>query len=146
MFFSLDRIPPSTNQSLTIANGRLIHSQQARDFRKTSELAFKNQIEQNIRINPMLQTELKSWSNEPLAIHIMLHSDWMTQKATIRKTDAANREKLLCDSLFSAYKSLGYTLDDSQLYLIIITKNELKAGDNEKTSIQINKLVNFRIT
>lgn len=142
MLFEVNGIPPSTNQSLIVSNGRLIHSVIARDYRKATELALQNQLEQQLRVHPLLNTELVEMIDEPLYCHIQLYSNWVTKANTIRKTDLANREKLCIDSLVSVLNDAGYSIDDSQIYLLLMTKHDDK-NLPEKTVININKLSNF---
>jgi hypothetical protein len=144
MLFELEGLPPSTNQSLTVANGRLIHSSTARLYRKNTELALQNQLDMQIKYNPLLNTDLLAMIDEPLYCHIQLYSSWMTKAGTIRKLDVGNREKLALDSLISVFNNKGYTIDDSQIYLLLMTKHD-NNGLEDKTVIRINKLSSFNL-
>ena len=142
MLIELEGLPVSTNASLMAQGSRLIHTTVARNYRKSAALAISNQISQQIRINPELDNELQAMVNEPLFCEIRLFSNWITQKATIRKTDLANREKLCIDSLVSVLNSNGYKIDDSQIYLMLMSKHDNR-GLPDKTQITLKLLKTF---
>ena len=142
MLIELQGLPVSTNASLMAQGNRLIHTSAARNYRKKAEQAIQNQLEQHLRINPELENELEAMVNEPLFCEIRLFSNWITQKATIRKTDLANREKLCLDSLISVLNSNGYKIDDSQVYLLLMSKHDNK-GYEDKTQITLKLLKAF---
>jgi Holliday junction resolvase RusA-like endonuclease len=144
MLFEIIGLPISTNQSLMAVNGRLIHTTAARQFRTSTELAFQNQLEQAIRVDPSIGFNLMQMIDEPLYCHIQLYSSWVTKTNTIRKKDLANHEKLLLDSLISVFNNKGYTIDDSQIYLLLMTKHDNKDLE-DKTVIRINKLSSFSL-
>ena len=138
MLVEIDGIPISTNKSLIACGGRLVHSSEARIFKAKTTLALSNQLEQQLRTNPALKNELNTWINEPLMIQLQVFSNWLTKSATIRKTDISNKEKLLTDCLFSVLNEYGFPLDDSQVYLMVLSKHEIQ--DKEKTVVIVNKL------
>jgi Holliday junction resolvase RusA-like endonuclease len=140
MLFELEGLPPSTNQSLTVANGRLIHSSTARSYRKNTELALQNQLDMQIKYNPLLCQEIRDMEGKPLFVVLKFYSDWSTKNAgTIRKVDVANREKLLLDSFVSVMNKNNYALDDSQIFCLVLQK---VYGEEEKTVIEIEIIKN----
>ena len=143
MFFQLEGLPPSTNQSLLVANGRLIHSPKARTYRQETEEAVQRQLDQLLRLFPSTSKELKDLEGEPLFAQIKYYSTWTTKANKCRKKDVCNLEKLLLDSIFSILKKNGFALDDSQIYLCLLAKHDAVDG-NEKTEVQINTQSKFR--
>ena len=148
MHFEISCIPPSTNQSLMVANGRLIHSSTARSFKAQTEQALQSQLDQQLRVDPSVGFELINMIGEPLFCHIKFYSNWATKTGTIRKKDLANLEKLLLDSMISVLNTNGYKLDDSAIYLLLMTKHDIDAPENngtENTKIFFNMLSNFKL-
>jgi hypothetical protein len=144
MLFELEGLPVSTNQSLMPAGKTLTHTPTARAYRKSAELALQNQLEMQIKYNPLLNTDIVAMIDEPLYCHIQLYSSWVTKTNTIRKKDLANLEKLLIDSIIAVFKNNGYEIDDSQIYLLLMTKHD-NNGLEDKTVIRINKLSSFNL-
>lgn len=142
MLFEIDEIPISTNQSLMVSNGRMVHSAVARVFKASATLAISNQLDQHLRVDPTLRETLIRWSGEPLYCQIQVFGDWMTKTGTIRKSDLMNREKLLVDCCFSVFRNHGFDLDDSQIYLMVMGKHE--AVEGEKTVLMLSRLCDFK--
>ena len=141
MFFEIDGLPLSTNKSLIAVNGRLIHSAAARTFKAEATLALTNQLQQQLRLNPDLKAELDTWVDQPLFCQVQVYSAWITKAGTIRKTDVSNREKLLIDCIFSVLNDYGFPVDDSQIYMMVLSKHE--AHSEDKTVVMLNTLKDF---
>jgi Holliday junction resolvase RusA-like endonuclease len=139
MLFELEGLPISTNQSLMAVNGRLIHTQKAREYRKNTELALQNQLDMQIKYNPSLCQEIRDMEGKPLFAVLKFYSNWSTKAGTIRKKDISNHEKLLLDSLVSVMNKNNYALDDSQIFCLVLQKIY---GEKDKTVIEIEIIQN----
>lgn len=137
MLFELEGHPISTNQSLMVANGRLIHTSKAREFRKSAELAIQNQLDQQLRVNPFLSAEITGMVDVPLICTIKVFGNWKTKSGKIKKTDIANREKLVLDSVVSVLNKNGFAVDDSAIYCLVLQK---LYSEEDKTVIHIESL------
>lgn len=135
MLFVLSGLPPSTNQSLTVARGRLIHTSAARAFRQATELAIDIQLKDQLTANKALSAQLKAMENKELICALYFYSNWLTKAGTIRKSDLANLEKLLLDSLVSVMVKNNFSFfDDSQFFCLTLHKIQ---SDIDKTEITI---------
>lgn len=145
MFFDIDNKPLSLNKTLIASGGRLVQSSEARQSKERVHLALSNQMKHQLRLNPKLKDELDTWVGEPLFCQIQVYMNWVTKVGAIRKVDVDNFGKLEIDQIICVLNEYNFPIDDSQFYLTLRTKGELKQGDREHISFLINKLSDFSL-
>lgn len=114
----IEGTPPSTNQSLMVCRGRLQHTVLSRSYRKHTTAHLITCLEP-------FSDEIKTWNNDTLfCLSLSFFCSWYTQKGKLRKKDVGNLHKLAIDSLFDALKHYNDKLDDCQIHVLCLNKQD----------------------
>lgn len=133
---SIDLLPLSVNASLMSGRGggRLIHTSEARHFKEVALLSTAMGLEAAIKDNQDVLAEILSYTGRELKATIIYQSDiWYTASNSIRKKDCDNLSKLYIDSVFSALQVYNPSLDDSQLFSILLQKSYIPSCSDKTT-------------
>jgi Holliday junction resolvase RusA-like endonuclease len=85
--------------------------------------ALINTINLQDTYNNEYSNRIKALVGQPLVLVLRLYSsNWMCKNGNIRKKDAENYAKATVDALFDALRSIDGSLDDSQIWGLIIQK------------------------
>ena len=100
---------------------------QKRRFVSTEGKKFKTLIETEVKTlikNPDTLNELAKLEGKCLSMEIKVSSSsWFLKDGkTIRQKDLSSVEKALVDSIFTAFKDLGFNLDDKQIWSLNLEK------------------------
>ncbi len=125
--------PPTSNTSLMPVNGRLIHTDSTRKYRKQIELETVSQLTEEYK------QEILNYKDCKLECHIYIKDNWFNKgNLKIKKLDIQNKHKALIDSIFAIFTTLEPSLDDSQLFVIHLHK--LHDSEIKETIINIESL------
>lgn len=95
---------PTTNTLYYVSRGRLVKSSNGRLFAA--------------RIKKIVEDLNLECLSGKLGVIINVHEDWYCKNGKLKKEDVVNREKLIIDSIFSAFPGM----DDSQIFTITLNK------------------------
>lgn len=125
---SIDLLPLSTNASLMSGRGggRLVSTPEARHFKEVALLSTALGLQQSIESDQNVLTEILSYTGRELKATITYQSDiWYTASNSIRKKDVDNLAKGFLDSTFEALRVYNPSLDDSQIFSVLLQKSYL---------------------
>ena len=80
-------------------------------------------------------------TDKELIVAVILCGSWYTKSASIRKKDCQNYSKALLDSIWTSFKLINPSLDDSQIWSFSINKIDMEEnGNNEYTEVIIKAI------
>ena len=149
MIFHFDSLPISDNQLYGNIPGqaRRFLSAKGKTYKQDVEAAVNEQIRHQDRTIGRKDTkytdQILDLTDKELIVSIILCGSWYTQSDSIRKKDCQNYSKALLDSIWTSFKLINPSLDDSQIWLLSIAKIDSEEnGNKEYTEIQIKALYN----
>lgn len=131
-------IPISDNKlySNIFGQSRRFLSSDAKRYKAGIELETRKQLEK-------IKVFLGQLEKKALVVYITIRSNsWLTQSGSIRKKDIQNHSKAILDSIFTVLQESVPSLDDSQIFSLIMYKELLSedGSENESTYVEIESI------
>ena len=147
MIFHFDSLPISDNQLYGNIPGqaRRFLSAKGKTYKQGIEAAVNEQIRHQDRtIGPKdtkYTDQILDLTDKELIVAVILCGSWYTKSASIRKKDCQNYSKALLDSIWTSFKLINPSLDDSQIWSFSINKIDMEEnGNNEYTEVIIKAI------